>query len=235
MSNISPGAATSPAIGDAATGPAYPAYPARPAGDLRIDPQSLARLRTEFRSRGAAVHGPPAIQADIHAQLLNEALAQRESASWSLIANGCPGEISQHNLRAYLGPHARNFLAAPEVLENLRQVTGYRLVPSWSASCYTYYHGPGQHMGEHCDKEEACRIALLVYLQTIWAPGTQPSLGLQLHVFRGDNAASGLVLRITGLSNRIVFLNGAEQAHLRPALAPGEHMTLLAGCYQLSP
>lgn len=201
---------------------------------LRIDPQSLARLRGEFRGRGAAVYGPPALQADIHIQLLNEALAQRQNASWSLIAEGCRDEISQNNLRAYLGPHARRYLASPTMLENLQQVTGHRLVPSWSASCYTYYDGPGQHMGEHCDKEEACRIALLTYLRTIWTPGTQPSSGLQLHVFRGDNAATGLVLRITGLSNRIVFLNGAEQAHLRPALAPKEHMTLLAGCYQLA-
>jgi hypothetical protein len=229
VSNISSGAATGPAIGNAATGFAGPA------GDLRIDPPSLARLRAEFYGRGAAVLGPPALQGDIHARLLNEALTQRKNASWSLIAKGCPGEISQHNLRAYLGPHARSFLASPEVLENLRQVTGHRLIPSWSASCYTYFDGPGQHMGEHCDKEEACRIALLIYLQTVWPQGMQPSPGLQLHVFRGDNAASGLVLRITALSNRIVFLNGAEQAHLRPALAPGEHMTLLAGCYQLAP
>jgi hypothetical protein len=228
VSNIPSGAVTSPASHGAVIDPAGPA------GGLRIAPQSLARLRTEFRGRGAAVHGPPAFEGDTHAQLLDEALAQRKNASWSLIAKGCPGEISQHNLRAYLGPHARSFLASPEVLENLKQVTGHRLVPSWSASCYTYYDGPGQHMGEHCDKEEACRIALLIYLHTAWAPGTQPSSGLQLHVFRGDNAASGLVLRITGLSNRVVFLNGAEQAHLRPALAPGEHMTLLAGCYQLS-
>ncbi|ARO86674.1 hypothetical protein EBAPG3_002165 [Nitrosospira lacus] len=210
--------ALSPAI-DAGTG-------------LDIDPSSLARLRMEFLDRGAAVLGPPALGHDTHANLLNEALAQRQNASWSLVAKQCPGEISQHNLRAHLGWHARSFLSSASVLASLEHVTGHRLAPSWSASCYTYYDGPGQHMGEHCDKKEACRIALLVYLQTIWMPDVQPSAGLQLHVFRGDNAASGLLLRITGLSNRIVFLNGAEQAHLRPALAAGEHMTMLAGCYQ---
>ncbi|SCY30843.1 hypothetical protein [Nitrosospira sp. Nsp13] len=210
--------ALSPAI-DAGTG-------------LDIDPSSLARLRMEFLDRGAAVLGPPALVHDTHANLLNEALAQRQDASWSLIAKQCPGEISQHNLRAHLGRHARSFLSSASMLACLEHVTGQRLAPSWSASCYTYYDGPGQHMGEHCDKKEACRIALLVYLQTAWMPGVQPSAGLQLHVFRGDNAASGLLLRITGLSNRIVILNGAEQAHLRPALAAGEHMTMLAGCYR---
>lgn len=201
--------------------------------DLRVDPTSLARLRMEFWNRGAAVLGSPALDPETHANLLNEALAQRRDASWSLVAAQCPGEISQCNLRAHLGSHARRFLASASVLAYLEYVTRYRLVPSWSASCYTYYDGPGQHMGEHCDKKEACRIALLIYLETTWTPGVQPTAGLQLHVFRGNNAASGLLLRITGLSNRIVFLNGAEQAHLRPALAAGEHMTMLAGCYQL--
>lgn len=202
--------------------------------ELKIDPASLMQLRIEFRDRGAAVLGPPALDPDMHVTLLDEALAQRRNASWSLIAERCPGEISQNNLRAHLGPYARGFLSSAPVLAYLEHVTGHRLVPSWSASCYTYYDGPGQHMGEHCDKREACRIALLVYLKTTWAPDAYPTTGLQLHVFRGDNAASELLVRITGLSNRIVFLNGAEQAHLRPALAAGEHMTMLAGCYQLA-
>lgn len=201
---------------------------------LCVDPTSLARLRMEFLDRGAAVLGSPALDLETHASLLSEALAQRRNASWSLAAEQCPGEISQYNIRAHLGSHARRFLASASVLDYLEYVTHYRLVPSWSASCYTYYDGPGQHMGEHCDKKEACRIALLIYLETTWTPGAQPTAGLQLHVFRGDNAASGLLLRITGLSNRIVFLNGAEQAHFRPALAAGEHMTMLAGCYQLA-
>lgn len=211
----------------------YPVNPYTDTGnDLNIDPPSLARLRMEFSTRGAAVLGPSALDPACHIALLQEALAQRQSASWSLVAERCPGEISQHNMRAYLGPEARGFLSSPAILAYLQQVTGHRVEPSWSASCYTYYDGPGQHMGEHCDKREACRIAVLVYLQTTWIPGTHPTVGLQLHVFRGDNAASGLVARITALSNRIVFLNGAEQAHLRPALAEGEHMTMLAGCYQ---
>jgi hypothetical protein len=198
------------------------------------DASMLIRLRMEFSSRGAAVWGPPALDPHMHARLLDEALAQRREASWSLFAHRCPGEIAQDNLRAHLGPHARGFLASASILAMLESVTGHRLVPSWSASCYTYYEGPGQHMGEHCDKREACRIALLAYLHSTWAPGAQPTPGLQLHVFRGDNAASGLLLRITGLSNRIVILNGAEQAHLRPALAMGECMTMLAGCYRLA-
>lgn len=202
--------------------------------ELEIDPASLTRLQIEFHNRGAAVLGPPALDTGSLASLLEEALAQRRNASWSLIAEQCPGEISQNNLRAHLGPQARSFLSSASVLTSLEQVTGHRLVPSWSASCYTYYDGPGQHMGEHCDKREACRIALLVYLKTTWPLDAYPTTGLQLHVFRGDNASSELLVRITGLSNRIVFLNGAEQAHLRPELDVGENMTMLAGCYRLA-
>jgi hypothetical protein len=213
----------------------YPVNPYTDTGtDFNIDPSSLARLRMEFSTRGAAVLGPSALDPASHLALLEEALAQRQTASWSLVAKQCPGEISQHNLRAHLGPHARRFLSSPTTLIYLEHVTGHRLAPSWSASCYTYYDGPGQHMGEHCDKRNACRIATLVYLQTTWRAGTHPTAGLQLHVFSGDNAASGLVARITALSNRIIFLNGAEQAHLRPALAEGEHMTMLAACYQMA-
>ncbi|ODT85825.1 MAG: hypothetical protein ABS69_00455 [Nitrosomonadales bacterium SCN 54-20] len=203
-------------------------------GNADIDAMTMARLRLEFNDRGAAVLGPSALASDAHQALLDEALAQRRHASWSLVAEQCPGEISQNNLRAHLGPQARSFLSSPAIQASLRAVTGHRLAPSWSASCYTYYDGPGQHMGEHCDKWDACRIALLVYLQTTWASRSQPTEGLQLHVFRGDNATSELLVRITALSNRIVILNGAEQAHLRPALAEGEHMTMLAGCYHLT-
>jgi hypothetical protein len=203
-------------------------------GNVDIDAMTMARLHLEFQDRGAAVLGPPALTPDAHQALLNEALAQRRHASWSLVAEQCPGEISQNNLRAHLGPHARSFLSSPAIQASLRDITGHHLAPSWSASCYTYYDGPGQHMGEHCDKWQACRIALLVYLQTTWASHSQPTKGLQLHVFRGDNTASELLVRITALSNRIVILNGAEQAHLRPALAEGEHMTMLAGCYHLA-
>jgi len=201
---------------------------------LIADPSLRARHRIEFEERGAAVLGPPALDLNTHAKLLEEACVQREIASWSLISERCPGEISQDNIRAHLGSQARNFLSSVSVINYLEYVTGYRLTPSWSASCYTYYDGPGHHMGEHCDKREACRIGLLTYLQTTWMSGTQPTAGLQLHVFRGDSTASELVVRITGLSNRIVILNGADQAHLRPALIAGERMTMLAGCYRLA-
>lgn len=201
---------------------------------LIADLSSRAQHRIEFQERGAAVLGPPALDLDTHAKLLEEARVQREIASWSLVSERCPGEIFQDNIRAHLGPQARNFLSSVSVISYLEHVTGYQLTPAWSASCYTYYDGPGHYMGEHCDKREACRIGLLTYLQTTWKSGTQPTAGLQLHVFRGDNAASELVVRITGLSNRIVILNGADQAHLRPALVAGEHMTMLAGCYRLA-
>jgi hypothetical protein len=195
---------------------------------------TLERLQTEFTQRGAAVWGPAALDTKLHSRLLDEALTQRQNASWSLVAEQCHGEITQRNLRGHLGPEARRLLSSATILSYLKQITGYDLSPSWGASCYTYYEGPGQHMGEHCDKWDACRFGMLVYLQSVWLTAEQPSRGLQLHVFRGDNAASGLLLRITAHSNRIVFLNGSAQAHLRPALAVGEQLTMLAGCYQLA-
>ena len=202
---------------------------------LRFDGESpavaVARWRDEFAARGAAVLGPPILDPALHASLAGGARRQCAHASWSLVAEGQPGEIAQDSLRAHLDPAARAFLADEATLDLLYEITGQRLEPSWSASCYTCY-GPGQHMGEHCDKAEACRIAMLTYLDATWSPRAGPGTGLQLHVFRGDNAASELLVRITSLPGRIVVINGAQQAHLRPRLALDESLTMLAGCYR---
>jgi hypothetical protein len=88
-------------------------------------------------------------------------------------------------------------------------------------------------MGEHCDKWDCCRVALLVYLDVTWPVGQLPGPGLQLHVFRGDNSSSEFVAKVTAKPNRLVILNGAEQAHLRPAVGYGESLIMLAGCYQV--
>lgn len=201
---------------------------------MNIDRAAGLRLRDEFVQRGVAVLGPSALPQALHDGLLAEARFQRIHAHWSLVAEDKPGEISQDNVRAYLGVQARSFLSSDTVLALLREVTGRTLRPSWSASCYTYYDGPGQHMGEHCDKRDACNIALLTYLEARWAGSHGPGSGLQLCVFGGDNSSTPLLARVSARANRIVILNGAEQAHLRPPLAAGESLVMLAGCFALS-
>lgn len=121
-----------------------------------------------------------------------------------------------------------------ETLGLLEDVTHLRLEPAWSTSCYTYYDKPGSYMGEHCDKFDACRIAFLFYLDAAWPQAQAPGPGLQLLVFRGDNSRTELLLRITARSNRAIIPSGAEQAHYRPLLAPGESLILLAGCFRLA-
>lgn len=188
-------------------------------------------LSSAFSISGAAVLGPPALNLAWYKALVEEARTQSTNASWHLTGERCSGEIAQSNRRGFLGPVARGFVAALETTGLLRAVTGRNLVPSWSASCFTYYDNSGHFLGEHCDKPEACRVALLVYLDARWDRGEVPSAGLMLHVFAGDSSDTPLSLRITSLPNRIVILNGAQNAHLRPKLGPGESLTMLAACY----
>ena len=56
----------------------------------------------------------------------------------------------------------------------LHALTGERLAPSWSATCYTRYTGPSEHMGEHCDKADSCKYNLLTYLDAAWPDGVSP-------------------------------------------------------------
>jgi hypothetical protein len=191
-------------------------------------------LRAQFQRSGASVLLQPALDSEICSELAAEASRQRSSSAWHLYSDTAPGEIRQDNMRGYLGPCARALLSSAETLGLLQEVTHLRLEPAWSASCYTYYDKPGSCMGEHCDKFDACRIAFLFYLDATWPQSNAPSPGLQLHVFRGDNSRTELLLRITARSNRAIILNGAEQAHYRPPLAPGESLIMLAGCFRLA-
>lgn len=201
------------------------------AGALVVQHLATEVLSSEFSMSGAAVLGPPALSPALYKALAAEALTQSTNASWHLTGERSLGEIAQSNRRGFLGPLARDFMAAHETTGLLRLVTGRNLVPSWSASCYTYYDNSGHFLGEHCDKPEACRVALLVYLDARWDRGEAPSAGLMLHVFAGDSSDTPLSLRITSLPNRIVILDGAQHAHLRPKLGPRESLTMLAACY----
>lgn len=193
---------------------------------------NAAGLREQFERTGASVLLEPALEPGIWRLLCAEAARERTASAWHLYSNTAPREIRQDNMRGYLGPCARAVLSSGDTLALLEEVTKHRLEPAWSASCYTYYDKPGSYMGEHCDKFDACRIAFLFYLESKWPEVKAPGPGLQLHVFRGDNSAE-LLLRVTARSNRAVILNGAEQAHLRPPLAAGESLIMLAGCFRL--
>ncbi|MBM3740627.1 MAG: hypothetical protein FJW39_33175 [Acidobacteria bacterium] len=187
----------------------------------------------QFAARGVAVIDA-ALPTPLWEALRAEAGAERQAKAWSLKSSGNPGEINQENLRGHLGPVARAYLSSADTAGLLLGVTGRPLEPSWSASCYTYYDIPGSYMGEHCDKFDACRIALLTYLDVRRPEGQPPGPGLQLHVFRGDNSGTELVARITARSNRVVILNGGEQAHFRPPLGQGESVVMLAGCFRVA-
>lgn len=195
---------------------------------------TVPALREQFQDTGVAVIHEPAVGLSTWETLCAEARRQRSESAWHLYSKTAPGEIQQDNMRGYLGQAARGLLSSEGIRQFLLDVTGRHLEPAWSASCYTYYDKPGAHMGEHCDKFDECRIALLLYLESHWPQGLEPSPGLQLHVFRGDNSGTELLMRITARSNRAVILNGAEQAHLRPGLAPGESLIMLAGCFRLA-
>lgn len=194
-------------------------------------PPDFTMLQRQFAQTGIAVSGPPALSHPVWQGLYREARLQLRERSWSLTGQRTQGEIDQNNRRAHLGPMARNYLLSPAVRDLLGRVTGASLTPRWSASCYTFYQGPGQHMGEHCDKRDACTFALLTWLHVRWPASRLPGPGLQLFVCCGDRAETGLVARVSSHSNRIAILNGAEQAHFRPALAVGEEVVLLAGCF----
>lgn len=204
-------------------------------GPVFADPALLSSAsKAEFRSTGATVIGPPALTEGLHRALLEEAERQLAAESWQLTGSRDRGEIAQNNRRAHLGPVARNYLASAAVGHWLFQLAGERLTPSWSATCYTRYCGPSEHMGEHCDKSDVCKYNLLTYLDAVWPEGAEPGQGMRLCVFRGDSSASGLALKLTARTNRVAALFGSRHAHLRPPLDPGERLVMLAGCFHVA-
>lgn len=204
-------------------------------GPVFADPALLAPApMAQFRSTGATVIGPPALTVGLHRALLLEAKRQLAAESWQLTGSRDRGEIAQNNRRAHLGPVARNYLSSAAVGNWLYQLVGERLAPSWSATCYTRYSGPTEHMGEHCDKSDVCKYNLLTYLDAVWPEGAEPGPGMRLCIFRGDSSASGLALKLTARTNRVVALYGSRQAHLRPSLDPGERIVMLAGCFHVA-
>jgi hypothetical protein len=192
-----------------------------------LQPAGVAALRAAFARDGFAVLGPPAIEPELHDALVAESVQQRRVAAWELRGAG-PAELDQDNVRAHLGPLARQLVASSALRGLLSAVTGHVVIPGWSATCLTFYDRPGQHLGRHRDKRDGCQYAVLIYLDAAW-PGDTPGPGLQLHVERydGDPAPT----RITARRNRIVVLHGARLAHYRPPLGADESAALVAACY----
>lgn len=188
----------------------------------------LARARDRFASRGVVVLGPPALDARVFGALAAETPRQRTRAGWELDGTRRSGFVDQMTVRAELGPAARALLAAGSTISTLRAVTGEHLRPSWAASCMTYYEQPGQFLGEHTDKQSACRYAVLVYVHVAHC-GTAGGQGTTLCV-RLLDPGSG-TLAVTAAANRVVILYGSRLPHWRPPLMPGEAVSLLAGCF----
>lgn len=199
-----------------------------------VDQTRVAHLRESFVERGVAVLTEPAMNADCWRELCEEARQQRSEAAWHLLSKSNPSEINQDNMRGFLGPAARELLASSSTRRLLQAVTKMSLLPSWSASCFTYYDVPGSFMGEHCDKYVDCRIAMLVYLEADWPKQQCPSPGLRLYVFEGDSSRTPLAASVTAHTNRIVIIDGANRAHVRPPMAEGESLLMLAGCFKLA-
>jgi hypothetical protein len=199
-----------------------------------VDQMTLSHLRASFVHRGVAVLTEPALEPACWRELCREARQQRSEDAWHLFAQKNPNEISQDNMRGYLGPTARELLSSSSTQSLLYAVTNISLAPSWSASCFTYYDVPGSYMGEHCDKYNECRIAMLIYLEAQWCEKRGPGPGVRLYIFEGDSSRTPLAASVTSYPNRIVILNGANQAHVRPPMAEGERLFMLSGCFRLA-
>lgn len=191
----------------------------------------IDQLAAEFDDRGFVVLGPAALDPTVHDALVAESRVQRKVSAWDLVGDGAAGTMAQDNVRAQLGPLARQLMASAALRGFIGAVTGRLVIPGWSATCLTFYDQPGQYIGKHRDKVDACHIALLLYLGASW-PGDEPGPGVQLHVERFDDDPTPY--RITARGNRLVLLHGSRFTHYRPALAPGESVSLVAGCFALA-
>lgn len=201
-------------------------YPFEP---FLLDADQAAEATERYRARGVVVLGEPALTPAIFAAIRQECAEQRVTANWALVGDGQQGAVDQDTVRAHLGPVVRTLMAAGATRALLRQITGEHLIPGWSATCLTYYDQPGQRLGRHRDKVDACRHAMLIYVHARWPAGQPPGPGLKLHVL--DPVTTAVRVTVTAVPNRIVLLHGSQLEHYRPALQAGEEVGLIAGCY----
>lgn len=194
-----------------------------------VDVERAAAL---YAARRHVVLGPAALAPTFFADLLDESLTQRTVACWPLNRDAGVLSTGEDTTRAHLGPLVRTLLASGAARALLQAICGHPVLPSWSASCLTFYDAPGQYLGTHVDKDPECRVALLIYLAARW-PGTVAGPGCQLHVLAEDERR--LVRVVTAWPNRVVVLCGSQLPHYRPPLAEGEAVALVAACYGSAP
>lgn len=193
----------------------------------------VAAAAAAFARSGVVTLGPEVLDPDVFRPLVAESRNQRQSACWDLRGGRDVGTLPQDTVRAHLGPLARELCAAGATRALLQAITGRAVLPGWSATCLTYYDVPGQFLGAHKDKFDACHYAFLLYLEVGWPAGTGPGPGLQLHVC-APGSEEDVMLRVTAAPNRVVVLHGSRLTHFRPPLGQGEMVGLLAGCYEVA-
>lgn len=193
-----------------------------------LDARMRAAMREAVEAIGFAAFAP-ALDDTLVLDMNAEAEAQRAGA-WGR----AEGETVDHrNRRADLGPVARRFLTSPETLRLLADVVGADLIPSYEASCYTYYDGPDDFLAPHLDRPGACAYTLIVYLHAAWPERTDPGPGMALQVF-ADATATAPTARFPTRPNVLVVGRGAEVWHGRAPLADGERVVALTACYALA-
>ncbi|MDD2867457.1 tetratricopeptide repeat protein [Neomegalonema sp.] len=194
---------------------------------LAASDESLRALAADLERIGFVGIGAPALAPALHAELLEEALAQR-AAAWENLATA---DFDQQLMRAELGPLGAAFLktiGAPF----LSALMGEALEVSRESTCYTYYDAAESRLGVHLDRKDSCACTLILYLEASHPPGAAPSRGLSLEVFAPGRAPGEAPVHVIPTqSNGLAIGRGSEVPHGRPNLAAGERVIALTACF----
>ena len=125
-----------------------------------IIPEQLRAVTRTFRESGF-VTWDAALQPDFFGALLIESHRQRREAFWVDWLTDQNGTVLKNGIRGYVGRCARILLFSPGTRQLLKELTGQTLVPSWNASCYTYYGHSGSLLAKHVDKPDECFVTIL--------------------------------------------------------------------------
>ncbi|MFC3166599.1 hypothetical protein [Paracoccus fontiphilus] len=193
----------------------------------------LASIDHQAASRSIARYGfglfPEAISPSALAAMQAEARARLADA---VLAEDAKGELRYRAHLTSLGPYALGFLRDPALTGLLTRHFGGEYSLSEEISCLTRYDAHS-HLGAHLDTPaERCAVTILVYLE---ADGPDPDgqeTGLVLHVYGKErDSVANPRLTIPTVAGSIVLGRGSEIWHERPALAPGESVVAITGCY----
>ena len=197
---------------------------------FQIDSAQVERGRREFQEYGFVTF-EATFSPDFYGALLLEARKQRVRACWEDRLVDRSGTVLKNSIRGLLDRCAGLLMMAPGTLALMEQITGESLVPSWDASCYTYYERAGALLSRHVDKPDSCRATILVGLESVWPPQDEVPPGNHVRLFTGDES-SARVVDIATLPNRVLILNGKSVPHERPVLGKGQRVTILSGCFR---